>query len=162
MIRIREATSEDTQALAEILCQTGYPCKGEALGSRLSKYLGDPVSAVLVADDGAKVLGFACAHVIPLFHEDASLCRLTIMGVAETCRRRGVGRLLMNAIEEFARQNSCRRVEITSSDHRVAAHSFYRALGYKEVSRRFVRPFEGPTSGIVSEKHRTGELRLTP
>ena len=162
MIRIREATSDDTPALAEILCQTGYPCKGEGLETRLNRYLGDPASAVLVADDGARVLGFACAHVIPLFHEDASLCRMTIMGVAETCRRRGVGRHLLSAVEEFARQNNCRRVEITSADHRAAAHSFYRALGYKEVSRRFVRPFEGPTSGIVSEKHRTGELRPTP
>ncbi|CAA9336555.1 MAG: hypothetical protein AVDCRST_MAG40-2194, partial [uncultured Gemmatimonadaceae bacterium] len=61
----------------------------------------------------------------------------------------GVGRALVGAVEAFAWAAGCRRVEVTSGDHRPAAHAFYRAAGYREDERRFVKPApaRGPDAG---------------
>ncbi|MBM3271018.1 MAG: GNAT family N-acetyltransferase [Candidatus Sericytochromatia bacterium] len=152
MIHIRSAQAADVPALAGILAQAGYPVAEQILATRLESYLADARSDVLVADDGGRLLGMACAHVIPLLHDPHPLCRMTILAVVETCRRRGIGRLLLASVEEFARLNGCRRVEITSAEHRATAHAFCRALGYQEIERRFVRPFECATAGWVTPR----------
>ncbi|PYO92644.1 MAG: hypothetical protein DMD58_01460 [Gemmatimonadetes bacterium] len=46
---------------------------------------------------------------------------------------------LVAAAEAFAWQRDCRRVEVTSGDHREDAHTFYRALGYEMDERRFIK-----------------------
>jgi GNAT superfamily N-acetyltransferase len=48
---------------------------------------------------------------------------------------------LVEAVEAFARERGCGLVEVTSGERpeREAAHHFYAALGYEEVSRRFLK-----------------------
>jgi hypothetical protein len=41
--------------------------------------------------------------------------------------------------EDFAWDNGCVRIEITSGEHRAGAHAFYEAIGYKQDSRRFIK-----------------------
>jgi len=52
---------------------------------------------------------------------------------------RGIGKRLVAEAEEFAWENGCARIEITSDEHRVDAHAFYEAVGYKPDSRRFIK-----------------------
>ena len=52
---------------------------------------------------------------------------------------RADGRRLVAEAEEFAWNNGCARIEITSGDHRPDAHAFYEAIGYFQDSRRFVK-----------------------
>jgi hypothetical protein len=41
--------------------------------------------------------------------------------------------------EAFAWAAGCKRIEVTSGDHRPEAHAFYRAIGYVEDERRFIK-----------------------
>jgi GNAT superfamily N-acetyltransferase len=79
--------------------------------------------------------------VLPLAHSEESWCRLSALVVSEQDRRSGVGSALIAAVEDEARRLGCRRVEVTSGEgpERVAAHRFYQALGYEQVSRRFLK-----------------------
>jgi GNAT superfamily N-acetyltransferase len=59
-------------------------------------------------------------------------CEIVVL-VAVTPRR-GVGRLLLAAMEPIARAHGCRRLWlITTNDNRVAL-SFYRAIGWRQVA----------------------------
>jgi GNAT superfamily N-acetyltransferase len=140
-VRIREAGPDDPATLARLLVELGYPDEPERVAGRVGRFAADPSSRFLVAEDGGKLVGLASASVMPLAHEDGSWCRLSALVVAEGRRRAGAGRALVEAVEAFARERACGLVEVTSGERveREAAHGFYAALGYEEVSRRFLK-----------------------
>lgn len=54
-------------------------------------------------------------------------------------RGQGVGRLLMDELERFARERGCSYIQLTTS--RPSAHQFYTALGYSDdLVRAFRKP----------------------
>ena len=65
-------------------------------------------------------------------------------------RRQGVGRGLMTHVEEWARQQGCEVVRLTSSSTRAAAHRFYERIGYTNIKTQysFAKRLDGasPTS----------------
>ena len=65
--------------------------------------------------------------------------RLIALVVGEGVRGMGVGRALVEHVEERARAAGCVQLELSSSDRREDAHAFYRRLGFADVSRRFVK-----------------------
>ncbi|MBT2291115.1 GNAT family N-acetyltransferase [Paenibacillus albidus] len=52
--------------------------------------------------------------------------------VSSRARRKGVGKKLMLAIEEAARERDCYYIILVSGERRKEAHIFYEALGYRE------------------------------
>jgi hypothetical protein len=62
-VRIRDATTADTAALAPLLGDLEHPADARAVGERLVA-LGD--DTVLVAEDGGDVLGLAVVHLMAL------------------------------------------------------------------------------------------------
>lgn len=140
-MRIREGRAEDAAELAALLVELGYPDEPERIAARAAAFAVEPSSRVLVAEEQGVLVGLASATVMPLLHEEASWCRLSALVVVEQAGKEGVGRALVEAVEEFARTRGCRLVEVTSGERREreAAHRFYAALGYEEVSRRLLK-----------------------
>jgi GNAT superfamily N-acetyltransferase len=64
------------------------------------------------------------------------------------------GRRLVTEVEEFAWNNGCAGIEITSGDQRPDAHAFYEAIGYFQDCRSFIkeRPAENLTQGSKGPK----------
>ena len=52
--------------------------------------------------------------------------------VKEGLRGKGIGRKLMEALDEFAQSNDCAYAILVSSGHRKEAHQFYNQVGYTE------------------------------
>ena len=148
-MRIRPARRADAAAVNELLDQLGYPQEGAAAtADRIQTWADDPSSAALVAQDSSELLGVLAVHLCPLFERDGSWSRIVALVVAEGARGRGVGSRLVAAAEGLASERGCRRMEVTSADHRPEAHEFYRRRGYLDQagrSSRFVR--ELPTDG---------------
>jgi GNAT superfamily N-acetyltransferase len=140
-VRIREARADDTTALVPLFAELGYPDLPARVGARVEAVRAEPASTVLVAEEDGALVGFVSASVIPLAHEDGGWCRISALVVSSDRRRAGVGRTLVEAVERFARSHGCRYSEVTSGERpeRDAAHRFYGALGYEEVSRRFLK-----------------------
>jgi ribosomal protein S18 acetylase RimI-like enzyme len=65
--------------------------------------------------------------------------RLIALVVDEELRGVGVGRALVEHVEEGARAAGCVQLDLSSSDRRQDAHAYYRRLGFADVSRRFVK-----------------------
>jgi GNAT superfamily N-acetyltransferase len=136
---IRPATADDAAAIAGLLGELGYPSTAAAIPGRLARMLSEPGQSALVAVEGDEVVGLATVIVRHVIHSDAPFARLAALVVRDGMRRRGVGSALAEAAEGIARKAGCSVIEITSGDHRRAAHDFYRRLGFEEKPRRFVK-----------------------
>ena len=135
-LSIGAARPEDAQALARLLTLLGYPSAAEQVVERLGYWEGQPRSAVLAAREGEELLGCLAVHAAPYFERTGRWARIQALVVGDTGRRRGVGRALVAAAEQLAREWGCLMIEVTSSRRRVDAHAFYRELGYVDQSER--------------------------
>jgi GNAT superfamily N-acetyltransferase len=60
--------------------------------------------------------------------------RVEIIGlvVSATCRRTGIGRALVAAVEEWAKGTAATTIIVRSNVQRSDSHSFYPAIGYEK------------------------------
>ena len=88
-----------------------------------------PAAAALLAWDGAELAGVAAYSFLwPAAGVTRSLY-LKELYVAEAHRRKGAGKLLMDALLEVAAKHECSRVEWTTDRPNTAAQQFYAELG---------------------------------
>jgi aminoglycoside 6'-N-acetyltransferase I len=138
-IEVRGAVPADAADLARLLGQLGYPVPAQDATERLAQVLRDPQGTLLVAADYGPVVGAIALHWAPMLQDARPVARITTLVVDEAERGRGIGRLLLKAGAQAARQAGCDVLELTSGTQREAAHAFYRAQGFSSTSLRFVR-----------------------
>jgi len=138
---IRRARTEDASAIAVLLGQLGYPTSDDDARGRLVRIQREEGSRLLVAERDGVVAGLVGLHLLTFLERDGRWCRITALVVGEEARRAGVGRALVEAVEEVARAERCLCVEVSSGVHRADAHAFYERLGYEERRRRFQKWF---------------------
>lgn len=137
---IRRAEVEDATGVAALLEELGYPVSEEGARERLKSLADSDDDTVLVAED-AEIVGLVSLHRVPRLAEGGSFCRITDLVVAETQRGTGVGRRLLAAAEDVARDWGCDLLEVSSGRRaeREPAHHFYRTCGFEDTSDRSVR-----------------------
>jgi ribosomal protein S18 acetylase RimI-like enzyme len=149
---IREAKVEDAaeiHALATELADTvgDSPPAEEAVRARLGELLEEPSARVLVAENEVGIVGAVSLWVKPdLAHGDA-VVEVPMLVVAEDHRRAGVGKLLMEEVQNVAAENNADLIELVATSANVAAREFYRSLGFVEadvVALEFVGSPEDP------------------
>jgi ribosomal protein S18 acetylase RimI-like enzyme len=138
-VAIREARPEDSDAVAELLGELGYPTDTPRVERRLERIGRDPSSRLFVATVNERVAGLAGFHLLPLVEHDEPGCQLTALVVGATYRRTGVGSELVRTIEREARSRGGRRVVVNTARHREDAHAFYEGLGFEATGLRFVK-----------------------
>ena len=139
-ITIRTATEADADALAPLITELGAPTTTEDMAHRLAAIVrSDNVVALvaMVERDLAALIGLS---VSPSFVRNTPHGQIIALVVAERFRRRGIGRMLIGAAENWFRGQGVERVSLTSGLHRAGeAHEFYRACGYEHTGLRFAR-----------------------
>jgi ribosomal protein S18 acetylase RimI-like enzyme len=138
-VRVREAEPEDLEAITDLVGQLGYPSEESAVAGRLERLAADARSWVYVAVDEDRVVGVGVVHVMPVLERDDPTARITAMVVDEGARRGGVGRALLDRLEETARAEGCAKIYLTTRYEREDAVAFYRRMGYEDTSLRFVK-----------------------
>lgn len=139
-MQIRLAHATDAAAVNELLHQLGYPQDGAATTAiRIQNWGDDRSSAAYVADADGDLLGVVAVHVCPFFERPGSWGRIVALVVSDQARGEGVGGQLVTAAESFATSRGCVRMEVTSGDHRLDAHEFYRRRGYDDQTGRSSR-----------------------
>lgn len=126
---IREAKITDYVELQKLSFEDlGYECDAELVKTRLEN-LDYNNECVFVADVNGKVVGYV--HVIKfntLYYK--SMANIQGMVVSKEYQRKGYGKELMNAAENWARERNIEMVRLNSGFVRPEAHEFYRAIGY--------------------------------
>lgn len=137
MITIRRATLADLGALVDLNDQLGYPTTESELRERLEPILASDEDAILVAVDSGDAVGWI--HVaIERGLEASGVAGLRGLVVDKGYRSGGVGRMLVRAAEEWARERNCRVVTVRSRISRERAHRFYQREGYVHVKTSHV------------------------
>lgn len=137
--RIRAATEHDASHLPDLLDQLGYPASPEEILLRLRELGQYPQAQVWVAADADALVGLASCHMFPSVHASAPVAWLTTLVVRESHHGRGVGRALVAAAEEWARERGAVRLSLTSGTQREAAHAFYARIGYEQTGVRLTK-----------------------
>jgi len=115
---------------------------------RLRALLQSHEQAVLVAADARdQAIGFVHVQVRHAIEHD-SRAETVALVVDEQIRSRGVGRLLMDAAESWARVRGMTMAVLRSKVMRDRAHGFYERLGYRHTKSQkfFIKEFTPNTS----------------
>ena len=136
--KIRDAKPTDAKVLADLINFLGHPIDEKTVRkniARLAKFGEAPLVAVL----DKQVVGLIGVHRMVTVHRPAPVGRIPGLVVAKDAQDKGIGRILVEAAEQWCRKAGCRIIEVTSNDRRTAAHAFYRHLGYERTSMRFMK-----------------------
>lgn len=137
--QIRPAAIEDGPRLAALSDQLGYPSSPEQSSARLAEVLSRGEGAVFVAESDGVVAGWIEVHRRqPLLVDGGSEAEIMGLVVAAGQRRSGLGRMLMEQAEEWARTQGCGSTRVRTNVIRQDAHAFYEGLGYKKVKTQSV------------------------
>lgn len=108
-----------------------------------SLFADPPTAHCLLAWDDDRMVGFAAySFVWPAIGLTRSLY-LKELYVAETARKKGVGRLLMQRLYEIAVTDECSRVEWTTDRDNADAQRFYAQLGVPVKDSKLFYRIEG-------------------
>jgi len=137
-LTIRDAAAADAPAIALLLGQLGYPTGPSAVEERLERLriVGD---RIVVADVDGRAVGLAHLQVAPALELDRPAAKIGALVVDNAHRGRGIGRALVEAMEDEARTRGCGLLFLTTSERRDDAHAFYERVGLEKTGRRYGR-----------------------
>ncbi|MGD9139957.1 MAG: GNAT family N-acetyltransferase [bacterium] len=140
---IREAQVKDGAEIADLSGQLGYPATVNDMKRRLGEICGDDNCMLLVAESDGCVVAWLLIHIYRLVSSD-SLAQIAGLVVDEKHRNQGIGALLMERAEAWARAKMCRGVMLRSRATRKDAHNFYKRLGYACIKTQdvFLKEFK--------------------
>lgn len=103
-----------------------------------AEFLTDPRHHVAVATDGNVVVGAATS--VHYLHPDKPAPEMWIneLGVAPTHRGRGLGKALLDALLEMAREQGCHEAWIVTDPQNEAAMRLYHRVSGREAGRNQV------------------------
>jgi len=138
VLTVRDAKTVDASEVARLLGQLGYPTEPAAVMGRL-EHLNVVGDRVVVAAIQEEVVGLAHLQVTPTIEYDRPAAKIGALIVDEAHRGEGVGRALVDALEQEARARGCVVLFLTTSARRTGAHEFYRRVGLEETGKRFTK-----------------------
>jgi aminoglycoside 6'-N-acetyltransferase I len=140
-MNVRELESTDSEAWLAMRSALWPHCKSERHVTEMHDYFsqGGSLATFVAADTDGRLCGFIEASLRP----SAEGCTTKPVGYIEgiyvhpALRRRGIGRLLVTAVERWAASHSC--VEFASDCHtdNEASIHFHRQLGF-DIAKQLV------------------------
>jgi GNAT superfamily N-acetyltransferase len=143
----------DAEVVAELATELGYPNQIEAIRRRI-RPIREADLLLVATDETDRPVGFIQAHRICIIEVGF---RVEILGlvVSSITRRKGIAQMLIGKVELWAKKIGAEVVSVRSNTKRAEAHSFYPAMGYKQIKTQAV--YEKRTGGARSKQFDEGE-----
>ena len=141
---IRTVQVKDAGQIRDLCHQAlGYDSTLEKVAAQIDKF-NSPDSGhfcfVYEEDQTGNILGYVEAEVYESLYSDAGL---NILGLAvfPSAQGRGIGRQLMERVEDLAKSKHYAFISLNSASHRKEAHVFYERIGYEgdKTQKRFLK-----------------------
>jgi GNAT superfamily N-acetyltransferase len=127
---VRRARIADAGRVAQLSAMLGYPATPEIMEQRLKRVLGLETHAVFVVETPAQeIVGWTHTAEQEIL-EAGCLCEILGLVVAEGQRGRGIGRRLIEAVEQWALARGLNEISVRSNVVRTESHPFYERMGY--------------------------------
>jgi GNAT superfamily N-acetyltransferase len=130
---VRLAQPRDCDRIADLAEQLGYPCTGKEVRERLSQMPDANQCAVFVAElPTGQIAGWIGLYVFRAV-EMETVAEISGLIVDQNIRSCGIGKMLLDAADEWARRVGCHVISVRSNVKRDRAHQFYTNNGYEHI-----------------------------
>jgi len=136
--QIREARPADVARLVELIAELEHDVDEKSVRKNLAQ-LKRSGELPLVATLDKQIVGLVGRHRMFTVHRPKPVGRIPVLVVTKDARKHSIGRMLVEAVEQWCRDEGCGLIEVTSNDRRAEAHAFYRHMGYERSSIRFFK-----------------------
>src|SRR5262245_14433330 len=100
---------------------------------------------VLVAEEDGEIIAYALVVRRPSFEWASDVAVIDEIFVKGKAREKGVGRRMINFVEEYAATEGLPSITLEVSVLNVSAREFYRSVGFNKVDREiYARNVSGP------------------
>ena len=142
---LRDLKATDVASICEINKEAlGYSFSTEETASQLARLSQDSHHFLLGYEDDAshELLGYVHAEVYESLYSKAGF-NILALPVLPQAQGQGIGKSLLQGLEEEAKRRGYEFIRLNSADHRLDAHAFYEKVGYTcdKVQKRFIRIF---------------------
>lgn len=96
--------------------------------------INDNNKKILVIDNNEEIIGFI---IFQIKNKHAKKVYIDQLIIKENQRGKGLGKLLINEIEQLAKKENCKRIEFDCWAFNNNAFEMYKHLGYKEQLIKF-------------------------
>lgn len=107
----------------------GYNYPAEDTKGQLERLLCDKNHKLYVAEVSDKVVGYIHANNHDLLYTP-HLKNIMGIAVSSNFRGKGIGKMLLNEVENWARDTGAWGIRLVSGATRMGSHAFYTACGY--------------------------------
>ena len=134
-IIVREMLAEDAQAVNLLSGQLGYPLSPKQTFENIKVVLKSKTHIAFVALHEDKIVGWiGAAQTIMI--EVLPHCEINGLVTDEGYRGKGVGRLLIEKVKQWAKENGYDVLSLHCNVTRTAAHLFYEHIGFKAIKQQ--------------------------
>ena len=146
MIAVWRAEPHEAEAVARLIVEfrdhlgLDWPSDNAFLAG-VERLIEDPGTAYLLAapDEDSAPAGVAQVRFRYGLWWAAEDCLLEDLYVRDDARGHGVGRALVQAVVDLARERGCRRIELDTNEANEAAVALYESLGFSALDARYGR-----------------------
>jgi len=153
MTTIRPANRADWAAILDIVVdQLDAPTEAslttETAPTVFDSIHQNPHHHLFVAEANGKMVGvFALIVVQQIAHDGGKSAVVEDVAVKSSAQGQGVGRQMMTFATDFARDQGCYKIVLSSNKARTLAHDFYHRLGYQQHGISFSLDLGGKRPG---------------
>jgi N-acetylglutamate synthase-like GNAT family acetyltransferase len=145
---VRRAATDDVAAIENLYCELVSDPLVRVLPGQVAALADSPTSFLLVVEAGRAVCATALLTICPdAMYGAQPFGVIENIIVTEPMRGRGIGRLLLEHVEELAITHHCTKLMLLSGATRKAAHAFFHRNGFtsdtKHAFVKYRRQFTG-------------------
>ena len=143
MFFVRLANTDDSKRISVInKSEFGYEYPVDKTTQRIGEIIGKSSDRIYVVCEDEFVVGYVHASNYEGTYFDPQKNILAI-AVDSTYQGKGLGRMLLDAVEGWAKEENCAGVRLVSGLNREEAHMFYEHCGYKlrKVQKNYIKIF---------------------
>lgn len=135
---------KDLYDVHQLTIQLGYPSTLKNIKQRWERIHQDSYYQTLVIEQNSHVIGYAGFIQEYTWEFDGGYLRIQAFVIDQAHRGKGMGKQLMSAIEQIAKEQGFKMIQLNSGNHEEShpAHTFYQGLGFDSYSIRFRKHLE--------------------